>query len=143
MSTYGPQFDALSAMVRSEGRCRRCRRAFHPSKLDAHHAIPRRVGGPDTYGNLVPLCDECHPSVERETQAAVRLLTRPQAQVRRSQTAAIYGLLGQQPPPPGLASYGLLNPPPAPPSPQVYGLLNPPPAPPSPQVYGLLNPVPR
>jgi 5-methylcytosine-specific restriction endonuclease McrA len=76
MSDYGPAFDALSRLVRSAGRCERCKRRFHPSKLDAHHTIPRKAGGPDTYGNLEPLCDQCHAIRERETREAVLRLTR-------------------------------------------------------------------
>jgi hypothetical protein len=56
MSNYGPIFHANSARVRSEGRCYRCQREFHPSLLDAHHLVPRRDGGSDH--DLIPLCDE-------------------------------------------------------------------------------------
>ena len=74
-SSYGPQFDFASALVRGSGRCARCRRQFRPSKLDAHHTIPRKSGGPETYANLEALCDACHPIRERETAEAVRLLS--------------------------------------------------------------------
>jgi hypothetical protein len=72
MSSYGPLFEARSAAVRSEGICHRCRHEFHPSLLDAHHPIPRKQGGSDW--DLIPLCDECHPIVERETKQRLGLL---------------------------------------------------------------------
>ena|SRR5215218_5952484 len=79
---YGPIFDRHSALVRSAGVCSRCRRRFPPSLLDAHHALPRREGGPDTYGNLIPLCDACHATVEQERRAAVRRLVDARTRVK-------------------------------------------------------------
>jgi hypothetical protein len=29
-------------------------------KLDLHHIIPRRLGGPNTFENLRPVCKTCH-----------------------------------------------------------------------------------
>ena len=28
--------------------------------LDLHHIIPRRLGGPNTFENLIPVCKTCH-----------------------------------------------------------------------------------
>jgi 5-methylcytosine-specific restriction endonuclease McrA len=84
MSTYGPKFDALSLVLRAGGRCARCKRQFHPSKLDAHHTIPRRYGGPDTASNLEPLCDACHVIRERQVMKSLRMLTgTPKRKIRR------------------------------------------------------------
>lgn len=95
-SSYGPQFTLASALVRSTGRCERCKRQFHPSKLDAHHTIPRKSGGPDTYENLKALCDACHPICERESAEAARLLS-----ILTSQRRALEVVRRARPPQPG------------------------------------------
>lgn len=36
----------------------------NPVTIEHHHIIPRRYGGPDTGGNLVALCANCHRAIE-------------------------------------------------------------------------------
>ena len=51
----------IAAQVIAEQGCVRCERpAQH-----AHHVLPRSFGGSDDPSNLVPVCNRCHPSLER------------------------------------------------------------------------------
>ena len=38
-------------------------------RLEAHHIVPRRRGGPDASHNLIPLCPPCHKRIESLTRA--------------------------------------------------------------------------
>ena len=38
-------------------------------RVAAHHARPRRDGGPDTPANLIPLCQTCHSQYEGDKRA--------------------------------------------------------------------------
>jgi 5-methylcytosine-specific restriction endonuclease McrA len=60
----------LSAMVTMGARCRHCGSS---EDLVAHHRVPRRLGGPDAYSNLEPVCRRCHPSVEQVAAAEAEL----------------------------------------------------------------------
>lgn len=42
---------------RDENKCRKC---GDKNKLQLHHVMPQRLGGPDDLFNLVTLCHECH-----------------------------------------------------------------------------------
>ena len=46
-------------------------------RLEAHHILPRRLGGPDLQSNLIPLCPTCHKRVESSTRLLERLGTSP------------------------------------------------------------------
>jgi 5-methylcytosine-specific restriction endonuclease McrA len=57
-----------AARDRDQGQCALC---GSTNRVQAHHRIHRRDGGPDTLDNLISLCGRCHraaharPSVDR------------------------------------------------------------------------------
>ena len=46
--------------------CQRCDNKFKAEELNAHHLMPRAVGGADEIQNLISLCSPCHDFVEVE-----------------------------------------------------------------------------
>ena len=44
----------------ARGRCKYCRRSFHPSELTMDHVVPVVRGGKSTRNNVVPCCKECN-----------------------------------------------------------------------------------
>jgi 5-methylcytosine-specific restriction endonuclease McrA len=50
-----------AALDRADGRCEHCGSPAH----DAHHIVPRALGGADTMDNLEALCSECHQAMHR------------------------------------------------------------------------------
>lgn len=46
------------AKERAHYACVWCRETAE--RLEVHHLIPEAEGGPDTLGNAVPLCPNCH-----------------------------------------------------------------------------------
>lgn len=45
-------------------KCWKCDKKLHDD-IQAHHLIPRRLGGPDIIDNLITLCRSCHIKIER------------------------------------------------------------------------------
>jgi 5-methylcytosine-specific restriction endonuclease McrA len=66
---YTNAFPLRSAIVRARGVCHDCQGRFDPKDLDAHHIRPARLGGPDTFSNLVALCASCHARREARLRA--------------------------------------------------------------------------
>ena len=54
----------IDTLFRDNFRCLRCNLVFDMDGLDAHHLIPRSVGGANDISNLVTLCTPCHDIVE-------------------------------------------------------------------------------
>lgn len=50
--------------VAAEGQCRSCRNRYG---LERHHLVPRSLGGDDVEANIVPLCQDCHGTFERQS----------------------------------------------------------------------------
>ena len=65
-----PSWPALSTMVTAGARCAYCGTR---EDLVAHHRIPRRLGGPDAFDNLEPVCRSCHPRIEQDARAEAEL----------------------------------------------------------------------
>lgn len=66
-----PSWSSLSAMVTAGARCAYCGTR---EGLVAHHRIPRKLGGPDAFENLEPVCRSCHPRIEQEARAEAELV---------------------------------------------------------------------
>jgi hypothetical protein len=66
LSTNWEEWRQVSKKVfRRDGySCRLCRKQFKLIDLDAHHLIPRAIGGIDDEGNLITLCEHCHNHIE-------------------------------------------------------------------------------
>jgi 5-methylcytosine-specific restriction endonuclease McrA len=46
--------------------CFKCGKKIHKKgEIQAHHLIPRRLGGPDEISNLITLCQSCHIKIEK------------------------------------------------------------------------------
>ncbi|MGH2923925.1 MAG: HNH endonuclease [Solirubrobacterales bacterium] len=61
-----PSWSRLSAIVTGGARCAHCGAR---EDLVAHHRVPRKLGGPDHYDNLEPVCRSCHPRIEQDARA--------------------------------------------------------------------------
>jgi 5-methylcytosine-specific restriction endonuclease McrA len=56
-----------AALHRDGHRCVHCGATpTQALRLHVHHIVPRAQGGSHALGNLLTLCDVCHPLVERE-----------------------------------------------------------------------------
>jgi 5-methylcytosine-specific restriction endonuclease McrA len=55
-----------AALQRDGHTCQRCGATMRTATLHVHHIVPRRDGGVTTLENLLTLCEQCHPIVERE-----------------------------------------------------------------------------
>jgi predicted restriction endonuclease len=71
LQTTGLLAMAFSRRVRREvyerqhGNCDCC--GEHRDRLQTHHRLPHREGGPDEIENAVGLCQTCHLELDRET----------------------------------------------------------------------------
>ena len=59
--TFPPDV-AERLLVACHRRCCICHK-FTGTKMEIHHIVPRSEGGPDTQGNGIPLCFDCHADV--------------------------------------------------------------------------------
>jgi 5-methylcytosine-specific restriction endonuclease McrA len=81
-----PSWRTLSATVTAGARCAYCGAR---DDLVAHHKHPRKLGGPDAYENLEPVCRSCHPRIEQDARAEAELVwerpetERPERPLRR------------------------------------------------------------
>lgn len=64
----------VQVVSREGGRCAECGRSFADAavRLEAHHLIPWRDGGPTAFQNLVALCAECHRGVSDDSRSRLR-----------------------------------------------------------------------
>jgi 5-methylcytosine-specific restriction endonuclease McrA len=51
----------IATLMRDRYSCRQC--GNKNTRLEAHHIIPRRLGGSDSIYNLISLCSDCHSKV--------------------------------------------------------------------------------
>jgi 5-methylcytosine-specific restriction endonuclease McrA len=82
---YDSEWRRISEQVTRGAHCIVC---GIDKNLHAHHVLPRAFGGTDDIANLVPVCQEHHPTVERHTRTALgraALTSRP----RRAGIAAM------------------------------------------------------
>jgi 5-methylcytosine-specific restriction endonuclease McrA len=82
---YDSEWRRISEQVTQGAHCIVCGTV---ENLHAHHVLPRAFGGTDDLSNLVPVCREHHPTVERHTRTALgraALTSRP----RRAAVAAM------------------------------------------------------
>jgi 5-methylcytosine-specific restriction endonuclease McrA len=57
-----------AALQRDGHTCRRCGASMRTAPLHVHHVLPRSEGGLTVLDNLLTLCEQCHPIVERESR---------------------------------------------------------------------------
>ena len=48
--------------------CQACRKKLPQGQLGLHHIIPRSMGGPDEWDNLILLCHTCHNKIESQIE---------------------------------------------------------------------------
>lgn len=62
-----------AVLARDRYRCRRCGQGASPGhELEAHHVIPRALGGRDHTANLVTLGRSCHDAADAEARREAR-----------------------------------------------------------------------
>ena len=73
----GSAWQRVSAdMIKRTPFCGCCGKAR--GRLETHHILPRRIGGPDARSNLIPLCPPCHKRVESSTKLMEKLGASPE-----------------------------------------------------------------
>ena len=77
----GVRFSRENVYRRDKGRCQYCNTVVRRHEITYDHVVPRRVGGPTSWQNLVLACRPCNQSKGGRTpeQAGMRLKTRPTA----------------------------------------------------------------
>lgn len=79
MPRHHIRFNRHNIFARDGHRCQYCGRRFPSSELSLDHVMPRRLGGPSTWTNLVSACTACNTRKggRRPEEAGMRLLQRP------------------------------------------------------------------
>ncbi|QTA79211.1 HNH endonuclease domain-containing protein, RRXRR domain-containing [Desulfonema limicola] len=86
----------IAALMRDDYKCQNCNKKN--IRLEAHHIIPRSMGGKDTIKNLITLCESCHEKVhdgEIEIKAGVSGFKDRIAQRTMQGKAYMYSELGR------------------------------------------------
>ena len=64
-----PSTLARQTKYRDKGRCVKCGRGGTPENpVEAHHIVPRALGGAQALANMVTLCKDCHKEAHRAGQ---------------------------------------------------------------------------
>jgi 5-methylcytosine-specific restriction endonuclease McrA len=73
------KFNCRNLFARDRNRCQYCGRRFPTSELSLDHVIPRRMGGENTWENVVCACTECNGRKGGRTpkQAGMQLIAKP------------------------------------------------------------------
>ncbi len=74
-----PRFSRENVFLRDKGRCQYCRRKLTLKEATYDHVIPRSMGGPTRWDNIVICCFACNQKKGGRTpeQARMQLITEP------------------------------------------------------------------
>lgn len=73
-----------ATLARDGRRCRRCGRgAYLGHELEAHHVVPRALGGPDHTANLVTLGRSCHDEADAEARRQAKAASSGERRIGR------------------------------------------------------------